>query len=112
MNSSSSAMNLLCGAAAPTENQNEIQKPYYGFAKLAIGDHKVFGFRLVNNKFHRPGSEKPGLPKILLVELEDQVLFLPENISKVFAEDEAKVAELNCDNIKKIMYFGGRLRNG
>lgn len=103
-------MELLC--AASVNNQYPNQKPYFGFSRLALGHHSVVGFRIVKNKLYRADSEKPGLPKTLLVELEDQVLFMPDYISKVFIDDEQKVAELNSDNIKKVLFFGGRRKNG
>lgn len=78
-------------------------KAYLGFAKLVIGYHKFFCFRLVKSKFGKKGE------KSLLVELDDQVLFLPQNFSQKMGEDD--IRELN-ENIEKdkamYIYFGGR----
>lgn len=98
-------MDLLKSAT----NLNE-QKPYIGFAKLAIGNYEVIQFRLVKNKLYNVNSAKPGLKRSLLVELKDQVLFLPEYFGKLFNDDDAKVAELN-KGPKKYLYFGGSRPN-
>lgn len=78
-------------------------KPYLGFAKLANGFHKIFSFSLTKNKFGKKGE------KSILVELDDQVLFLPKHFnSKIDGED---VKELNEDigkNKNIYLYFGGQ----
>lgn len=100
------AMDLLNDAAGSAES-----KPYYGFSKLPIGYHEVVCFRIVNNKMYKPDSEKSGLPKCLLVELKDQVLFLPANISKKFIGAPELVEQLNNDKEKKLLFFGGAREN-
>lgn len=52
-------------------------KPYKGFSQLAIGNHEISRFKLVKNKMYN-SSNPASLPRIILVELKDQVLFLPE----------------------------------
>lgn len=97
-----SAMDMLTGI------QN---KPYLGFASLAPGNYEIKKFRIVKNKLFKADAEKPALKMTLLVELEDQVLFMPEYISCNFVENEAKVAELNSDGMKKFLFFGGKRGN-
>lgn len=48
------------------------------------------------------------LKRILLVELKDEVLFLPQYFAEKFDDDDSKVDVLNNDGIKKFMYFGGK----
>lgn len=61
-------------------------KPYKGFAKLAIGNYEIEKFRLVKNKF---AANDPTAPKkTVLVELADQVLFLPAYFSTNFNDDD------------------------
>lgn len=99
----SSAMDILIGA---TES-----KPYYGFSNLKIGHHEVVKFRLVRNKQYKSDAEKPSSPQTLLVELVDQVLFLPEYFLRQFGDNAEKVDELNNDGVRKFMFFGGRREN-
>lgn len=81
----------------------EPNKPYLGFARLANGFHKIFSFSLTKNKFGKKSE------KSILVELDDQVLFLPQHFnSKIDGED---IKELNGDIGKKeniYLYFGGQ----
>lgn len=55
--------------------------------------------------FYEPG--KKNAKKSLLVELDDQVLFMPTYISKQFENKEEKIDEINDGEIK-YMYFGGK----
>lgn len=98
-----SALNLLrsCGYQS---------KPYIGFAKLSHGNHEIKRFRFVTNKLYNPESVK-SLKPILLVELADQVLFLPEYFAVNLNNDDKKVYELNSDGVKKFLYFGGARPN-
>lgn len=75
-------------------------KPYYGFKKLFIGYHQIKCFRTVQNKFEN------GNQKALLVELENQVLFLPKYFMDALNSDDIK--ELNSSDEKYYLYFGGR----
>lgn len=50
-------------------------EPYNGFVKLAIGYHSIERFREVKNRF----VKKEGAPgKTILVELKNEVVFLPQ----------------------------------
>lgn len=101
-------MDLLQAATGESSGN----KPYLGFEKLSHGNHEIVKFRLVRSTFCKLDPENKPIPrKCLLVELEDQVLFLPEYISKEFENREDKVAELNEDGIKKFLFFGGRRPN-
>lgn len=90
-------------------------KPYNGFAKLKIGNYEILNFRLVNNKMYKEkkeGEEKNNiLKRILMVELKDQVLFLPQYFARQFNDDDEKIDELNNDGIKKFLFFGGARPN-
>lgn len=81
-------------------------KPYNGFAKLSKGIHQVMGFRFVKNKFGKKGD---GSNKSILVELEDQVLFLPQYLSKKLNEEELN--DLNScieKHMNFYLFFGGK----
>lgn len=93
-----------------TNFKQAAKKPYIGFSKLPFGNHEVFNFRFVKNKLYNVNAKKPGLERVILAELEDQVLFLPEYFARVFENDDAKLAELN-KGAKKYMYFGGKRSN-
>lgn len=80
-------------------------KPYLGFAKLEIGHYEIFGFRLVKNKF----AKKDDCKKSLVVELEDQVVFLPKYFSEKIKETD--IDELNSNGEKKYLFFGGKREN-
>lgn len=95
-----SAFDLLVGT---TEG-----KPYFGFTKLIPGYYEIVNFRLVKNKMYKADSEKPMLKRTLLIELIDQVLFMPEYITRKFEDDESKVQELNTDGMRKFLHFGGK----
>lgn len=74
-------------------NLFEEPKPYYGFANLAVGNYEIKKFRLVRNKFYNkkdPLTEK----KALVVELEDQILFMPTYFAFKFIEDETLIDEI------------------
>lgn len=85
-------------------------KPYLGFKKLNAGNHEIVKFRVVANKQYREGAPE-SYRKSLLVELEDQVLFLPHYFFEQLQFDEKKVEELNNDGIKKYLFFGGERDN-
>lgn len=86
-------------------------KPYHGFSKLNHGYYEIEKFRFVKNKLYKPNVENPRLKRVLLVELKEEVLFLPEYFAANFNDDDAKVEELNTDGIKKYLYFGGKRPN-
>lgn len=97
----SSAFNLLSSIGADS-------KPYYGFSKLDPGYYKIEKFRFVKNKLYVANAEKPKLKRVMLVELEREVLFLPEYFAVNLNDDDAKIDELNNDGIVKYLYFGGQ----
>lgn len=86
---------------------SQFTKPYLGFKRLRIGNHEIVNFKLVNNKMYKPDAENPKPKRVLMVELKDQVLFMPDYITRVMGESDEKVAELNSDGRKKYMFFGG-----
>lgn len=87
----------------------EIQpsKPYHGFAKLNVGFYQIHSFKIVKNKF---GKKAEGSGNSILVELNDEVLFLPQYfLHKLSAED---ITELNTliDNGQPLyLFFGGQI---
>lgn len=81
-------------------------KPYYGFTKLDIGHHEILSFRLVKNKF----AKKDDCKKTILVELNEQIVFLPKYFTEQIKESD--IDELNADGEKKFLYFGGKRENG
>lgn len=86
-------------------------KVYRGFTNLTIGFHEVECFRFVKNKY---AKDDDPLPNSVLVELKDEVLFLPKHFSRRFSEDDLN--ELNTiiseKGEKVYLYFGGRNPNG
>lgn len=81
-------------------------KLYNGFAKLTIGFHKIECFRVVKNKF---GKKSDGTGKSIMIELKDQILFLPQYFWQKI--DEEDINELNsCINSNKNVYlhFNGK----
>lgn len=81
-------------------------KHYLGFTKLLIGFHNVLCFRVVKNKF---GKKTDGSNKSILVELKNEVLFLPQYFWNKLNEDD--IRELNSGievNNKVYLYFGGK----
>lgn len=85
-------------------------KPYYGFTKLAVGFHEVIVFRVVKNKFGKKGE---GSNKTILVELADQVLFLPQYFWQRLNEDDIRELNTEIEKNKKIyVYFGGKQDTG
>lgn len=72
-------------------------KPYFGFTKLALGYHEILRFKIVKNKFAK---------KIILVELKDEIVFLPQYYMDVLSEQD--VNELNSTDEKQFLFFGGR----
>lgn len=83
-------------------------KPYHGFAKLSIGYHVITNFRFVKNKF---GKKNDGSGKSILVELKNEVLFLPQYFCQKLNESDIKelnsVIETDGDDV--FIYFGGRV---
>lgn len=100
----SNAVLLLLNEEEPPQGNN---KPYIGFSKLPVGYHECVAFRLVTNKYFRPDAKNPGLKQSLLVELKEQVLFMPTYISKKFVDNEQNFDALVNDASKKFLFFGG-----
>lgn len=98
--SSEQASNM--NALAKLRNIGE-SKPYQGFAKLNIGYHKIVCFRLVPNKFAKENNRDE---KSILVELEEEVLFLPQYFMNVLNKDD--INELNSVDEIHYLYFGGK----
>lgn len=86
---------------------NTQAKQYLGFEKLKLGYHEIERFKLAKNRYYKPKSDNPGVQMCLTVELDDQVLYLPEHISRQFDGQVKKVEELNKDGVKKFLYYGG-----
>lgn len=81
----------------------EPSKAYLGFAHLSVGYHKILEFRLTKNKYGKKGE------KSVLIELEDQVLFLPSYFKDKLTSDD--ISELNSSigkNIPIYIFFGGK----
>lgn len=60
----------------------ENPKPYKGFKNLSRGVYKIFKFKMVKNKFIKDGGDSSKFS--VMVELENQVLFLPQHLAKKF----------------------------
>lgn len=78
-------------------------KPYLGFAKLAIGNHKIMCLRIVKNKFAKKGE---GNGKSIIVELSDQILFLPQHFAQNLGSSD--IEELNASKEAVFLHFGGQ----
>lgn len=81
-------------------------KPYNGFAKLKIGYHEIVNFRAVKNKY---GKKNEGSNQSILIELQDEVLFLPQYFWQKINNDD--ITELNSAigaGEKVYLFFGGR----
>lgn len=92
----------------------ESSKPYHGFTELARGRHRIVRFKLVRNKFAKDEPEPDGSmssPISVMVELEDEVLFLPAHLARKFQNDPNIVRQINESGITFYLYFAGK-RNG
>lgn len=84
-------------------------KPYHGFAKLAIGYHEIRCFRSVKNKFGKKGTSG----KSILVELADQILFLPQYFWQKLNENDLQELNTSIEEGEYIyLYFGGKQEEG
>lgn len=88
----------------------ESSKPYHGFKNLAHGKYKIVRFKLVNNKYPRDddasGSTNPSVA--VMVELENEVLFLPQHLARKFNSNPDIVRQINDSGITFYLYFGGK----
>lgn len=82
-------------------------KPYFGFAKLEPGNYEILKFRMKYNKFHKP-QDPESMEKILVAELDDQILYLPEIFARKFKNDQSLVDAVNNDGIKRYLCFRGK----
>lgn len=80
-------------------------KPYHGFSKLTLGHHEIICFRLVKKKF----AKQEDCKRSLLIELKDQIVFLPNHFSENINDDD--ITELNSGGETKYLYFGGKNKN-
>lgn len=84
-------------------------KLYHGFAKLSIGYHEIRCFRSVRNKFGKKG----GSGKSIIVELEDQILFLPQYFWQKLNENDLQELNSSIENGEYVyLYFGGKQEEG
>lgn len=86
--------------------QVQPSKPYNGFAKLNEGFYKINSFKIVKNKFNKKGS---GCNKSILVELREEILFLPQYFMTKIGEDDICELNTSIENGESIyLFFGGR----
>lgn len=84
-------------------------KPYMGFAKLSEGFHSIQLFRIVKNKFPKKGESGTKNSKSILIELKNQVLFLPSYFWDIITEtDLEELNERIRNNGKVYLLFGGK----
>lgn len=85
-------------------------KPYRGFTKLPVGNHQILRFRTVKNKF---GKKVGSTSKSILIELEDQVLFLPQYFWQKINEKDMDDLNALIESGEEIhLYFGGKQEEG
>lgn len=88
----------------------QANKPYIGFGKLRKGYHQILSFRSVKNKFAKKGETST---KSVLIEIEDQVLFLPQNFGNSLNEKD--IGDLNVliqSGELLHLFFGGKQEEG
>lgn len=84
-------------------------KPYRGFSKLPLGNHLILNFRTVKNKFCKKGDPA----KTILVELQNEVVFLPNHFMQKISEPELKLLnELIEEGQNVYLFFGGKTEGG
>lgn len=86
--------------------RNQNTKPYKGFKDLPVGNHKIISFSFVKNKFYSK-KEENSLKRVLLAEMEDQILFLPKSFAYNFQDDDRLIKAVNTDGIKRFLCFRG-----
>lgn len=87
-------------------NPYAFSKPYKGFKYLPIGHHEIISFKFIRNRYFNQ-DDISSLRRTLMVELHDQLLFLPAYMALNFNDDDTLVTGLNTDGIKRYLYFGG-----
>lgn len=88
----------------------KLNKPYLGFAKLAIGNHKIEGFKIVKNKY--ADKNEPDNKTSIMVELYEEILYLPPYFRTKLSD--ADVDDLNkciSENENVYLYFGGKQKD-
>lgn len=81
-------------------------KPYHGFAKLNKGCHQIVNFKVVKNKF---GKKADGSNMSIMVELKDEVMFLPQYFRQKLTDEDLKELNESIEAKEKIyLYFGGQ----
>lgn len=83
------------------------RKPYRGFSSLSLGKHRIIRFSLVPNRF-AASTLTTAQKTNVRVELEDQVVYLPNYIGEKLKGDQNKIDELNNSNIVFYLDFKGR----
>lgn len=85
-------------------------KPYLGFPKLSVGYHQVLCFQSVKNKF----GKKTGVSnKSILLELKEQVVFLPQYFWQKINEKDLEDLNSLIENGEFIyLFFGGKQQEG
>lgn len=96
-------MEVLKKLQRVTEN-----KKYNGFASLKIGFHRIENFRYTKNKFGKKGD---GTDKSVLAELENEVVFLPQHLSRKIEKDDLQKLNSAIERKKEkiFLYFGGKI---
>lgn len=86
-------------------------KPYNGFAKLTNGYRSIEKFRAVKNRFGKKSEDgDPG--QTILVELKDQVVFLPQYwCEKISPSDMEEMNKMIQDKQEVYLYFGGKYKS-
>lgn len=82
-------------------------KPYHGFGKLNTGYHDIKLFKYVKNKY---GKKSGGPKRSILVELEKEVLFLPQHFSEKISEEDMQYLYDRIEEGKPVyLFFGGKI---
>lgn len=81
-----------------------LDKPYHGLSNLSHGYHEIQAFRLVKSKYTKINDDEYG--KSILIELADQIIFLPQYF--LDAIGESGVEELNSSVETMYLFFGGK----
>lgn len=87
------------------------EKPYNGFDELPIGNYEILSFAFVRNQYYDP-DDKRSPPRIIMIELSDQILFLPPYMALKLRDDDEKLKSLNEDGVKRYLCYGGRRAEG
>lgn len=81
-------------------------KPCNSIKNLVEGSYEIIKFRLVCNNFYSPDRENSPR-RVILVELQNQVTFLPQYMATNFRDDDQLVDELNNDGKKRFLCIDG-----